>query len=146
VPDFKFRSGPIMPALRIHFRTLGPAAARRAGGGAQCRPDPSRHHGQRRAVPPPEFAGELFGAGQPLDAARFFLILPDGIGHGQSGRPSDGLHAGFPQYGYLDMVEAEYQLLKQGLGVNHARLIMGTSMGGMHTWLWGSGIRTSWMR
>jgi homoserine O-acetyltransferase len=87
----------------------------------------------------PEFAGELFGAGQPLDATRFFIVLPDGIGHGQSGKPSDGLHARFPRYGYLDMVGAQYRLLTEGLGVNHARLVLGTSMGGMHTWLWGEG-------
>jgi homoserine O-acetyltransferase len=135
--DFKFRSGPTMPALRIHFRTLG--QPRRDGQGVVRNAVLILHGttGSGTQFLRPEFAGELFGAGQPLDAARFFLILPDGIGHGQSGRPSDGLHAGFPRYGYLDMVEAEYQLLKQGLGVDHARLIMGTSMGGMHTWLWG---------
>ena len=135
--DFKFRSGPTMPALRIHFRTLG--QPRRDGQGVVRNAVLILHGttGSGTQFLRPEFAGELFGAGQPLDAARFFLILPDGIGHGQSGRPSDGLHAGFPRYGYLDMVEAEYQLLKQGLGVDHARLIMGTSMGGMHAWLWG---------
>ena len=135
--DFKFRSGPTMPALRIHFRTLG--QPQRDGQGVVRNAVLILHGttGSGAQFLRPEFAGELFGAGQPLDAARFFLILPDGIGHGQSGQPSDGLHAGFPRYGYLDMVEAEYQLLKQGLGVNHARLIMGTSMGGMHTWLWG---------
>lgn len=84
-----------------------------------------------------EFAGELFGAGQPLDAARYFIVIPDGIGHGGSSKPSGGLHARFPHYGYLDMVETEYRLLGEGLHVNHARLIMGTSMGGMHSWLWG---------
>src|SRR5262249_15741296 len=85
----------------------------------------------------PEFAGELFGKDQPLDATKIFIILPDGIGHGKSSKPSDGMHAKFPHYGYLDMVEADYRLLIEGLGVNHARLVMGTSMGGMHTWLWG---------
>jgi len=85
----------------------------------------------------PEFAGELFGAGQPLDATTFFIVLPDGIGHGKSSKPSDGLHAKFPRYDYRDMVEAQRRLLTEGLGVNHARLVMGTSMGGMHTWLWG---------
>ena len=85
----------------------------------------------------PEFAGELFGKDQPLDATRFFIVLPDGIGHGKSSKPSDGLHAKFPHYGYVDMVEAQYRLLTEGLGVDHARLVMGTSMGGMHTWLWG---------
>jgi homoserine O-acetyltransferase len=85
----------------------------------------------------PEFAGELFGKGQPLDATRYFLILPDGIGHGGSSKPSDGLHARFPKYGYRDMIEAQYRLLIEGLKVDHLRLVIGTSMGGMHTWLWG---------
>ena len=84
-----------------------------------------------------EFAGELFGKGQLLDAERYFIILPDDIGHGQSSKPSDGLHAKFPNYGYPDMIEAEYRLVTDGLKVNHLRLVMGTSMGGMHTWLWG---------
>src|SRR6201992_3181315 len=83
----------------------------------------------------PEFSGELFGPGQLLDASRYFIVLPDGLGHGKSTKPSDGLHAKFPHYGYNDMVEAEYRLLTDGLGVKHARLIMGTSMGCMHTWL-----------
>ena len=85
------------------------------------------------------FAGELFGPGQLLDAAKDFIILPDDIGHGASSKPSDGLRARFPRYGYTDMVEAEYRLLTEGLQVNHLRLAMGTSMGGMHTWLWASG-------
>jgi homoserine O-acetyltransferase len=85
----------------------------------------------------PEFAGELFGAGQPLDATKYFIVLPDGIGHGKSAKPSDGLKARFPQYGYTDMIEAQYRLLNEGLQVNHLRLVMGTSMGGMHTWVWG---------
>lgn len=85
----------------------------------------------------PEFAGELFGKDQLLDASRYYLILPDGIGHGKSTKPSDGLHAKFPHYGYRDMIEAQYRLLTEGLHVNHLRLVMGTSMGGMHSWFWG---------
>ena len=85
----------------------------------------------------PDFAGELFRSGGLLDASRTFIILPDDIGHGGSSKPSDGLRARFPKYGYLDMVDAEYRLVTEGLGVNHLRLVMGTSMGGMHTWLWG---------
>src|SRR5262249_13957075 len=81
--------------------------------------------------------GELFGKGQPLDAERYYLILPDNIGHGKSTRPSEGLRGRFPKYGYHDMIAAQYKLLTEGLKVNHLRLVMGTSMGGMHTWLWG---------
>lgn len=84
-----------------------------------------------------EFAGELFGTGQLLDAARYYLILPDNLGHGQSSKPSDGMRARFPQYGYHDMLRAQYRLLTEALRVNHLRLVIGTSMGGMHTWLWG---------
>jgi homoserine O-acetyltransferase len=85
----------------------------------------------------PEFAGELFGAGQPLDSGKYYIVLPDGIGHGKSSKPSDGLRAKFPRYGYLDMVDAQYRLLTECLKVDHLALVMGTSMGGMHTWIWG---------
>lgn len=85
----------------------------------------------------PQFAGELFNKGQPLDVRRYYVVIPDNIGHGKSSKPSDGLRAKFPNYGYLDMIEAQYRLLTEGLAVNHLRLVMGTSMGGMHTWLWG---------
>jgi len=135
--DFKFRSGETMAELRLHYRTLG-------------RPDKDTQGKVHNAVLilhgttgsgaqfiRPEFAGELFGVGQALDATKFFIVLPDGIGHGKSSKPSDGMHAKFPHYGYRDMVEAEFRLLTDGLGVTHARLVMGTSMGGMHTWLWG---------
>jgi homoserine O-acetyltransferase len=83
------------------------------------------------------FAGELFGAGQVLDASRYFIVLPDGIGHGRSSKPSNGLRGRFPRYGYLDMVEAQRRLLVEALGVDHLRLVLGTSMGGMHAWVWG---------
>jgi len=137
IRDFHFASGESLPQLRIHYRTIG-------------QPRTDAHGAVRNAVlimhgtggnggnlVRDEFAGELFGPGQPLDAARFFLVLPDGIGHGKSSKPSDGLHGHFPHYAYNDMVQAQYLLLTQGLKVNHARLVMGTSMGGMHTWLWG---------
>lgn len=135
--DFTFRSGETLPALRIHYRTLG--APRRDAAGRVTNAVLITHGttGSGAQFIRPEFAGELFGPGQPLDAAEFFLVLPDGIGHGKSSKPSDGLRAKFPRYGYRDMIEAQYRLLTEGLGVNHARLIMGTSMGGMHTWLWG---------
>lgn len=135
--DFRFRSGERLAELRLHYRTVGEqrldeqGVVRNAvlimhgtgGSGAQFVRD--------------EFAGELFRHGGLLDAQEYFLIMPDGIGHGGSSKPSDGLHAGFPNYGYRDMVEAQYRLLSQGLGVNHLRLVTGTSMGGMHSWLWG---------
>ena len=85
----------------------------------------------------PAFAGELFGPGQPLDAAKYYIVLPDALGHGKSTKPSDGLNTKFPQYDYADMVDAQYRLLAEGLGVRHVRLIIGNSMGGMNAWLWG---------
>jgi len=129
--DFKFASGETLPELRIHYRTLGKSNGRNAvlilhgttGSGAQFLSE--------------AFAGVLFGPGQLLDAEKFFIVLPDGIGHGKSSKPSDGLHAKFPHYGYDDMIEAQYRLLREKLGLEHLRLVMGTSMGGMHTWLWG---------
>jgi len=129
--NFKFQSGETLPEVRIHYHAFGTPGKDNAvlivhgtggSGGSLIRP---------------EFSGELFGPGQLLDATRFFLVLPDAIGHGKSSKPSDGLHAKFPHYGYNDMVAAEYRLLTEGFGVKHARLIMGTSMGCMHTWLWG---------
>ncbi|CAN5595694.1 alpha/beta fold hydrolase [soil metagenome] len=135
--DFKFTSGETMPELRLHYRTLGHPVKDAKGLTENAVLIMHGTTGSGAQFIRPEFAGELFGPGQPLDAAKFFIVLPDDIGHGKSSKPSDGMHAKFPNYGYLDMVEAEYRLLTQGLGVNHARLIMGTSMGGMHTWLWG---------
>ncbi len=85
----------------------------------------------------PAFAGELFGAGQPLDTTRYFIIIPDSIGHGKSAKPSDGLKAKFPKYNYADMVDAQYRLVREGLGIDHLRLVIGNSMGGMHAWVWG---------
>jgi homoserine O-acetyltransferase len=135
--DFRFASGESLPELRIHYRTFG---APRADAHGVVRNAVLILHGTSgsgASLVRAEFAGELFGAGQPLDAARYFIVLPDGIGHGNSSKPSDGLHARFPHYGYRDMIEAQYRLLTEGLRANHARLVMGTSMGGMHTWLWG---------
>jgi len=137
VRDFKFASGETLPELRLHYRTLG--KSEKDGQGKTTNAVLIMHGttGSGAQFIRPEFAGELFGPGQPLDATRFLIVLPDGIGHGKSSKPSDGMHAKFPRYGYNDMVEAQYRLLVDGLGVNHARLVMGTSMGGMHTWLWG---------
>jgi len=126
-----------LPELRIHYRTLGKPSKGPDGLTTNAVLIMHGTTGSGAQFIRPEFAGELFGPGQPLDASKYFIILPDDIGHGKSSKPSDGLHARFPRYGYRDMVEAEYRLLTDGLGVDHARLVMGTSMGGMHTWLWG---------
>src|SRR6266478_276082 len=137
IHDFKFRSGESLPELRIHYRTIGKLEKDARGTSLNTILIMHGTTGSGAQFIRPEFAGELFGREQPLDATKFFIVLPDGIGHGKSSKPSDGLHAKFPHYGYVDMVEAQYRLLTEGLGVNHARLVMGTSMGGMHTWLWG---------
>jgi homoserine O-acetyltransferase len=137
IRDFKFSSGEILPELRIHYRTIGNPAKDEKGEVQNAVLITHGTTGSGAQFLRPEFAGELFGAGQPLDAAKFLIVLPDGIGHGKSSKPSDGLHGKFPRYGYVDMVEAQFRLLTGGLAINHARLVMGTSMGGMHTWLWG---------
>jgi homoserine O-acetyltransferase len=137
IRNFKFTSGETLPELRVHYRTLGKPEKDAQGKTTNAVLIMHGTTGSGAQFIRPEFAGELFGPGQPLDAAKFFIVMPDGIGHGKSSKPSDGLHAKFPRYGYRDMVEAQYRLLTDGLGVNHARLVMGTSMGGMHTWLWG---------
>ena len=140
--DFRFTSGETLPELRIHYRTLGTIERDSRGevrnavlilhgtGG-----NGGNFLGQRDGSD--SFGAELFGPGQLLDATRHFIILPDGIGHGRSSKPSDGLKGRFPRYGYRDMVEAQHRLLTEKLGVNHLRLVLGTSMGGMHAWLWG---------
>ena len=137
IRDFKFQSGETLPELRIHYRTLGKPEKDAQGKTTNAVLIMHGTTGSGAQFIRPEFAGELFGKDQPLEATKFFIVLPDGIGHGKSSKPSDGMHAKFPHCGYLDMVEAQYRLLTEGLGVNHARLVMGTSMGGMHTWLWG---------
>jgi len=137
IRDFKFTSGETMPELKIHYRTIGKPVKDDKGIVQNAVLITHGTTGSGGQFIRPEFAGELFGAGQPLDATKFFIVMPDGIGHGKSSKPSDGMHAKFPRYGYIDMVEAQFRLLSDGLGVNHARLVMGTSMGGMHSWLWG---------
>lgn len=128
--DFRFHTGEVLPELRIHYVTVGAPTGI---------PVLVLHGttGSAQSMLTPGFAGELFGPGQPLDASRYFIILPDGIGHGQSSKPSDGLRAKFPKYDYDDMVEAQYRLVTEGLGIKRLRLVMGNSMGGMHTWIWG---------
>jgi homoserine O-acetyltransferase len=130
IRDFHFHDGETLPELRLHYTTVGnpsmPAVLIMHGTG-----------GMGRSFLSPGFAGELFGAGQPLDATKYFIILPDGIGHGKSSKPSDGMRAHFPHYCYDDMVVADYRLLTEHLHIRHMRLIMGTSMGAMHSWVFG---------
>jgi homoserine O-acetyltransferase/O-succinyltransferase len=135
--DFHFTSGATLPELRIHYRTLGQPRKDAKGIVRNAVLIVHGTGGTGKQFIRDEFAGELFGAGQLLDATKYFIVLPDGIGHGQSSKPSDGLRAKFPNYGYTDMVEANYRLLTEGLGVNHLRLAMGTSMGGMQSWVIG---------
>jgi homoserine O-acetyltransferase len=137
IKDFHFHNGQTLPELRIHYRTLG--TPRRDDKGIVRNAMLIMHGtgGSGKQFLRAEFANELLGKGQILDVDRYFIILPDDIGHGGSSKPSDGLHAKFPNYGYRDMIDAEHRLVVDGLHVNHLRLVMGTSMGGMHTWLWG---------
>ncbi|HXU07549.1 MAG TPA: alpha/beta fold hydrolase, partial [Blastocatellia bacterium] len=137
VHDFKFESGEVLPELKLHYRTLGSPKRDAAGVVRNAVLVLHGTGGSGAAFLSEQFGGELFKPGQLLDASRYFIVLPDGIGHGQSSKPSDGSHARFPHYNYNDMVTAQYRLLTEGLGVNHLRLVMETSMGGMHTWVWG---------
>ena len=134
--DFRFAGGGQMAELRIHYATLG--TPRRDARGEIVNAVMVLHGtgGSGRQFLQPQFAGELFGPGQPLDTSRYYVILPDGIGHGRSSKPSDGLRMRFPQYDYADMVEAQRRLLVEGLGVRRLRLLMGTSMGCMHGFVW----------
>jgi homoserine O-acetyltransferase len=136
IRNFTFTSGETLPELRIHYRTFGKPARNAQGVVTNAVLVMHGTGGTGAQFVGRQFAGELFMPGQPLDAAKFYIVLPDDIGHGKSSKPSDGLRAKFPKYGYQDMLAAEHALLT-GLGVNHLRLVMGTSMGGMHTWLWG---------
>ena len=129
--DFRFHTGEVVAELRIAYRTVGAPAGEpvlilhgTAGSGA--------------GMLSPNFAGELFGPGQPLDASKYFIILADAIGAGKSSKPSDGLRTKFPRYSYDDMVDAQYRLVTEGLGIKRLRLVLGNSMGGMHTWIWGA--------
>ncbi|HUA87201.1 MAG TPA: alpha/beta fold hydrolase [Bryobacteraceae bacterium] len=131
IHNFKFHDGETLADLRLHYYTVGNPSATNAvlimhGTG-----------GSGHGFLSQQFGGELFGEGQPLDASKFFIIMPDAIGHGGSSKPSDRMRAHFPKYCYHDMIHADYQLLTEHLGVKHLRLVMGTSMGAMHTWLWG---------
>lgn len=128
--DFRFHTGEVLPEIRLHYRTIGkpegvPVVVLHGTGSSGV------------SMLTPAFAGELFGPGQPLDAEKYFIILPDALGHGNSTKPSDGLKTKFPQYNYADMVDAQYRLVAEGLGIKHVRMVIGNSMGGMNVWLWG---------
>jgi homoserine O-acetyltransferase len=128
--DFKFHTGEAMAELKLHYTTIGdpagtPIVVLHGTGGSAA------------SMLTPAFAGELLGPGQPLDATKYYIVIPDALGHGGSAKPSDGLKTKFPQYDYADMVDAQYRLLSEGLGIRHVRLIIGNSMGGMNVWLWG---------
>jgi homoserine O-acetyltransferase len=135
--DFHFKSGETLAEVRMHYYTLGKPAKDSNGRTTNAVLLLHGTGGSGRSLLSPLFAGVLFGPGQLLDVNHYFVILPDNIGHGKSSKPSDGLHAHFPQYDYDDMVAAQHELLEKGLGVNHLRLVLGTSMGCMHSWVWG---------
>ena len=128
--DFKFHTGETIPELRLHYTTVGeptgqPVLVLHGSGGSAA------------SMLTPGFAGELFGPGQPLDASKYYIIIPDGIGHGKSSKPSDGMKTAFPKYNYEDMVDAQVRLVREGLSLKHLRLVIGNSMGGMQAWIWG---------
>lgn len=135
--QFRFVSGAVLPELRLHYTTLGRPARDAAGHVTNAVLVLHGTGGDGHQFLRPQFAGELFGPGEPLDVAKYYVILPDGIGHGKSSKPSDGAHARFPEYTYADMVAAQHLLLTEGLGVDRLRLLMGTSMGCMHGFVWG---------
>ena len=137
VRNFRLASGEALADLKLHYFTLGTPARSADGRIGNAVLLLHGTGGRGAGFLTDAFAGELFGRGQPLDAARWFIIVPDNIGHGRSSKPSDGLRAKFPHYGYADMVEAQRRLVTEGLGVEHLRLIVGTSMGCMHAWMWG---------
>src|SRR5215813_1298322 len=136
VKDFQFKSGARLPEVKLHYYTLGTPQKDSSGKVKNAVLILHGTGGSGRQFLTQNFGGVVFGPGQLLDATKYFIILPDNVGHGESSKPSDGLHMRFPHYEYDDMIELQYRLLTQGLGVNHLRLVMGTSMGGMHSWLW----------
>lgn len=138
VRDFQFKSGEALPELNLHYTTIGTPLRDQAGIVRNAVLLLHGTTGSRQFFLRPQFSDVLFGPGQPLDATRYFIIMPDSIGHGKSSKPSDSLRARFPHYNFEDMVVAQYRLVTEKLGVNHLRLVMGVSMGGSHTWLWGT--------
>ena len=130
VKDFRFHTGEVLPELKLHYLTLGEPTGE---------PVLVLHGstGSSQGMMSKSFGGELFGPGQPLDAAKYFIIIPDALGAGKSSKPSNGLRTRFPRYNYDDMVLAQYRLLTEHLNVRHLKLVIGQSMGGMHAWIWG---------
>jgi homoserine O-acetyltransferase len=127
--DFKFHTGEVMPQLRVAYTTIGepsgePVLVLHGTGGSAAN------------MLTPAFAGELYGPGQPLDSAKYFIVIPDALGTGTSSKPSDGMRTKFPKYNYDDMVLAQYRLVTEGLGLRRLRLVIGNSMGGMQAWIW----------
>jgi homoserine O-acetyltransferase len=137
IKDYKFTTGQILPELRLHYTTIGAPVKDASGTVRNAVIVMHGTGGNGRGFLSPTFAGVLFSPGGLLDATKYYIILPDDVGHGKSSKPSDGLHLKFPNYTYEDMVRLEYKLVTEKLGVNHMRLVMGTSMGAMHTWMWG---------
>lgn len=129
--DFKFHTGETLAEVKLAYTTIGDPK----GEPVLILHGTSGNAGSMLGAP---FAGVLFGPGQPLDAAKYYIIIPDALGHGKSSKPSDGMRAKFPRYNYDDMVSAQHRLVTEGLGVKHLRLVIGNSMGGMHTWIWGA--------
>lgn len=137
IKDFRFESGEVLPELTLHYRTLGKPQRDTSGVVRNAVLLLHGTGGSGTSFLSQQFGGVLFGPGQLLDTSKYFIVMPDSIGHGKSSKPSNGLHARFPQYNYNDMVTAQYRVLTEALGINHLRLVLGTSMGGMHTWVWG---------
>jgi homoserine O-acetyltransferase len=135
--NFQFGSGETLPELRLHYTTIGKPEKDANGVTRNAVLIMHGTGGNARGFLSETFGGHLFGPGQTLDATKYFIIFPDAIGHGKSSKPSDGMHMNFPKYTYDDMVKADYLMITKGLNVNHLRLVMGTSMGAMHTWVWG---------
>ncbi|HWX95059.1 MAG TPA: alpha/beta fold hydrolase [Terriglobales bacterium] len=137
VHNFHFLSGETLPEVRMHYRVLGKPVKDADGRTTNAVLILHGTGGTGQTFLRPIFAGVLFGPGQLLDAGKFYIIIPDNVGHGKSSKPSDGMHARFPQYDYADMIDLQHELVEKGLGVNHLRLVLGTSMGCMHSWMWG---------
>src|SRR6266567_4411000 len=135
--NFRFTTGEVLPELRLHYYAIGKPVRDSSGLVRNAVLIMHGTTGSGKGFLSEQFGGHLFGLGQLLDATKYYILLPDAIGHGKSSKPSDGLRMCFPKYTYDDMVRADYLLLTEGLGVNHLRLVMGTSMGAMHTWVWG---------